>query len=206
MSAPSVRRAGDRGLLIESADNQTVHNLAAAVRELWNAALEEVVPGHDTLLVVWREGSEPPADAESVLARLSSPGAAQEPAAATVTVPVHYDGPDIEAIAALAGIGPEELPEVHSTPTYQAAFVGFSPGFAYLLGGDPRLAVPRRTDPRVRVAKGSVAIAAGYTAIYPSDGPGGWHIIGHTDLRVFDTDRESPLLIEPGTRVIFERV
>lgn len=205
MTDESIRRAGERGLLIERDDNETIHVLAAAARELWGIELEEVIPGHNTLLLVWQEGSELPDDAASTLVDILGHRGPQEPTGATVTVPVRYDGPDIEVVAELAGVPAGDLPDLHSTRVYTAAFVGFSPGFAYLLGGDERLAVPRRTDPRVRVEAGSVAIAAGYTAIYPSDGPGGWHIIGHTDLRVFDRSRDQPLLIEPGTNVIFER-
>ena len=91
----------------------------------------------------------------------------------------------------------------HSDATYRAAFCGFAPGFAYLTGLDPALQLPRRATPRTRVPAGSVAIAAGYSAVYPTTSPGGWHLVGHTDAVLFDADRDPPALIAPGTTVHF---
>lgn len=204
MSEPvTIRTAGDQALLVEIDGNQAVHALAVAARDAWGDGLEEVVPGHSTLLLVWR--SEPPGDAARRLRRMTSltleSSVRDGP---LVTVPVRYDGPDLEAVAAAAGIAPEEVPAIHSGATYTAGFIGFAPGFAYLVGGDERLTIPRRERPRVRVPAGSVAVAAGYSAVYPSAGPGGWHIIGHTELRLFDPAQDRVPLIEPGALVRFE--
>jgi KipI family sensor histidine kinase inhibitor len=203
----TIRRAGDRALLVELAENRQVHQLAAAARQRWGATLEDVVPGSETLLLIWRTGPAPFADVLDELLALELVETTPTAVSSAIKVPVHYDGPDIETVAAAAGVRPEDVPALHSTPVYTAAFIGFAPGFAYLTGGDPRLALPRRETPRVRVEAGSVAVAAGYSAIYPSAGPGGWHIIGRTELQLFDLHAAaSPALIEPGTRVIFEPV
>lgn len=195
-----LHAAGDNSVLVELDDNSEVHTLTLAVRERWGEELAEVVPGHRSLLVVFRRS--PPPDFRSALARINPRAVALEPA--TVTLPVRYDGVDLEAVAAAVGVAPAEVAAIHSATTYRAAFMGFAPGFAYLLGGDPRLALPRREEPRARVESGSVAIAAGYSAVYPSSAPGGWHIIGHTDVRLFDLGHRPPTLITPGTRVTFE--
>lgn len=200
----TVRQAGDLGLLVELGDNAEVHALAAAVRRRWGDALEDVVPGHATLLVTWRPGRAALADDAAQLETLALEDLGSERPATLLRVPVRYDGPDLDEVAAAARVDPAEIAKIHSTPTYIAAFIGFAPGFAYLIGGDRRLAVPRRAQPRVRVEAGSVAVAAGYTAIYPSEGPGGWQIIGHTDLRPFDPTGDEPPLIAPGMHVVFE--
>ena len=120
-----------------------------------------------------------------------------------VELGVRYDGPDLDAVAAHTGLSPAQVVEIHCGATYQAGFVGFAPGFAYLLGGDSRLEVPRRGEPRPRVAAGSVALAGPYTAVYPNDSPGGWQLIGRTDARLFAIDRDPPSLLAPGVAVRF---
>ena len=83
------------------------------------------------------------------------------------------------------------------------AFGGFAPGFAYLEGGDPRLTVPRLATPRTLVPAGSVGLAGGYSGIYPRSSPGGWQLIGHTDVALWDVDREPAALLRPGWWVQF---
>ncbi len=121
-----------------------------------------------------------------------------------MSVPVDYDGEDLEAISRQSGLGREEVIRIHGEPEYEVAFVGFMPGFAYLIGGDPRLEIPRRGDPRTEVPKGSVAIAGRYSAIYPMASPGGWNLLGRTTVEPFDPDRPDPALLRPGDRVRFE--
>ncbi|MGC8512203.1 MAG: carboxyltransferase domain-containing protein [Acidimicrobiales bacterium] len=121
----------------------------------------------------------------------------------TVTIPVDYDGPDLEPTAADLGMPPAEIARRHSASTWTVDFLGFSPGFAYLSGGDPALWVPRLSSPRLSVPAGSVAIAAGMTAVYPQPTPGGWRIIGSTQLSLFDAREENPSLLQPGDRVLF---
>ena len=113
------------------------------------------------------------------------------------------DGVDLDEVAELTGLSREEVVDRHSAPEYVVAFLGFAPGFAYLLGGDERLHVPRLPKPRERVPGGTVAIAGPYSGIYPRDSPGGWRLLGRTTLTLFDARRRPPALLAPGDRVRF---
>jgi KipI family sensor histidine kinase inhibitor len=106
-------------------------------------------------------------------------------------------------VAELAGIGRDEVVQRHAASAFTVAYLGFSPGFGYLTGLDPVLHVPRRDSPRTAVPTGSVAIAGPYAAVYPSPSPGGWRLLGRTELRLWDVTRDPPSLLQPGTRVRF---
>jgi len=121
-------------------------------------------------------------------------------------IPVRYDGVDLEWVSSSTGLSVEEVIVRHTSRSYTVDLLGFVPGFAYLSELDPSLQLPRRAQPRPRVAAGSVAIAASQTAVYPLETPGGWHIIGRTDTAMFDPARDPPALLYPGDRVLFERV
>lgn len=121
-----------------------------------------------------------------------------------VQIPVHYDGEDLDDVSRLTGLSRAEIIELHSQREYTALVIGFAPGFAYLGELDPRLSLPRRSSPRKRVPAGSVAIAEAQTAVYPSSTPGGWHLIGTTDLVMFDPRRTPPALLRVGDNVVFE--
>ena len=123
-----------------------------------------------------------------------------------IELPVQYggtNGPDIEAVARHVGISVEALIERHASVEYTVYFLGFQPGFAYMGGLDPLLAMPRRNEPRVRVPAGSVGIGGAQTGVYPMSSPGGWQLIGRTTEVLFDPTREPPSLLEPGDRVRF---
>jgi KipI family sensor histidine kinase inhibitor len=184
----NARRAGDRGWLLEAADPP---RLAAALRRAF-PELEEVVPGHETVLVI--------GDAD--LDRVSVEGA-EQPMPREIEIPVVYDGEDLDEVARLTGLTVDEAIAAHAGATYTAAFLGFAPGFAYLTGLDERLVVPRRTEPRARVPGGTVAIAGPYSGVYPRESPGGWRLLGRTDAVLFDAGREQPALIEAGDVVRF---
>jgi KipI family sensor histidine kinase inhibitor len=192
-----VRRAGEHGMLLELPDN------AAAVRVARRLASEpglvDIVPGHRTVLVTWDE--EPPELIERAEAALRDDLAA--PTEASVEIPVRYDGPDLDEVAGLTGLSPEEVVVRHMGAEYVVGFLGFAPGFAYLLGGDERLRVERRAEPRERVPAGSVALAGPYSGIYPRESPGGWRLIGSTTAVLFDAMRDPPELLSPGDRVRF---
>jgi KipI family sensor histidine kinase inhibitor len=114
-----------------------------------------------------------------------------------------YDGEDLPEVAATLGMSRNEVVSVHSAAQYVVAFCGFMPGFSYLTGLDARLILPRRDTPRTRVPAGSVAIAAEFSAVYPRESPGGWHLLGRTDAAMWVDDRDPPALLPPGTRVKF---
>ncbi|GAA2583989.1 5-oxoprolinase subunit PxpB [Actinomadura fulvescens] len=199
-----VRRAGDTALLVETGDLETAHRLHAAVREAEVAGVLDVVPGERTVLVVVDPGRCDLGRLASRLPELPLPASAAGGAPA-VEVPVVYDGADVDEVARLTGLSPGEVVERHASGTYTVAYLGFSPGFAYLTGLDPVLHVPRRKSPRTSVPAGSVAIAGPYASVYPSASPGGWRLLGRTDLRLWDVTRDPPSLFQPGTRVRFVR-
>lgn len=120
-----------------------------------------------------------------------------------VEVPVHYDGDDLAQVAGLTGMSEAEVVARHTDSTYTVAFCGFAPGFAYLVGGDPALDVPRRSTPRTAIPAGAVGLAGPYSGVYPRVSPGGWQIIGTTDLAMFDLASEPAALLRPGMRVRF---
>lgn len=121
----------------------------------------------------------------------------------THRIPMTFDGPDLAPVADAAGLSITEVVARHTAAVYRAEFCGFAPGFAYLSGLDPALHMPRRTSPRTRVPSGSVAIAGSYTAVYPTASPGGWQLLGTTDVTLFDPLSDNPGVIVPGDRVIF---
>ncbi|CCH78721.1 Allophanate hydrolase subunit 1 (modular protein) [Nostocoides japonicum T1-X7] len=124
----------------------------------------------------------------------------------TVEIPVVYDGPDLAEVGRLTGLGPDGVVAAHTGTPWTVAFGGFAPGFAYLVGGDPRLVVPRRPRPRPRIGAGSVGLAGEYSGVYPTASPGGWQLIGRTDSVVWDVDRSPPALLPPGATVRFVEV
>lgn len=173
-------------------------------------SLVDVVPAARTVLVSWKPGADP----ESVRTRLQelADGLSADalPAATrTVTISVEYAGPDLSEVARLTGLSEDEVVAAHTDNPWRVAFGGFAPGFAYLIGGDPRLVVPRRTEPRTRVPAGSVGLAGRFSGIYPRESPGGWQLLGTTDAALWDSTRfaasgtDSPALLTPGTTVRF---
>jgi KipI family sensor histidine kinase inhibitor len=123
-----------------------------------------------------------------------------------ITIPVHYDGDDLDRVAELTGRSADEVIMTHTGQLWTVAFCGFAPGFGYLVGEHDRLAVPRRPEPRTRVPAGSVALADAYCGIYPRATPGGWQLIGRTEVTIWDLDHDPPALLRPGARVRFEAV
>lgn len=192
--------------------NAQVQSAVACLRE----ALPQVecVPAYASILLrfdprQWRGDAQPHAlvlaAAQAALAR----GTESAQAARDCVIPVCYAdafGPDLADVAAFCKLDAEEVIALHVGGDYRVAMIGFAPGFPYLLGLDPRLAVPRRTDPRQRVAAGSVAIGGAQTGIYPDCLPGGWHLIGRTPLRLFDLSRQPPSLLVAGDRVRFRAI
>lgn len=162
------------------------------------------------------------AGAEAGAASMGSSGAG----GGVVTIDVRYDGPDLAAVADLAGMSTEALVRTHTSITWRAAFGGFAPGFFYLVdareldaggagvteaAGGPSMesalpAVPRLDSPRARVPAGAVGLADRFCAVYPGASPGGWHLLGTTDARLWDLDRPDPALLAPGMTVRFREV
>jgi inhibitor of KinA len=136
-------------------------------------------------------------------ARAAAQNAASQPAR-TIRIPVRYDGEDLAEVAERTGHTTTEVVALHSERDYHVYVIGFVPGFAYLGELDVSLALPRRNTPRKRVPAGSVGIAEAQTGVYPFATPGGWHLIGRTEARMFDPQRAEPALLRVGDRVVFE--
>jgi KipI family sensor histidine kinase inhibitor len=193
--------AGEAAVLAEVDDLATVHRLLAAVRGAALPGVVDVVPGYRTLLVTVSS----PLHLDRVRAAL--PRLPLPPADAavgrTVELPVQYDGEDLAEVTRRTGLTAEQVVRRHTAPDYLVAFLGFTPGFPYLVGLDPALHVPRRATPRLRVPAGSVGLAGSQTGVYPAASPGGWQLIGRTDRVLFDPAREPPALLAPGDRLRF---
>ncbi|MEO1058407.1 MAG: allophanate hydrolase subunit 1 [Actinomycetota bacterium] len=175
---------------------------AAGVAALRHPGLIDVVPTESTVVVHCAPG------AVAAIGEMLDDVVAIPTDVATqrVEIPVHYDGDDLVEVADRVGIEVDEVIRRHTAAQYRVAFCGFSPGFAYLVGLDPLLELPRRDRPRVAVPTGAVAIAAHYSAVYPSPSPGGWHLLGHTDAVVWDVAADPPARLAPGTPVQFVAV
>jgi KipI family sensor histidine kinase inhibitor len=213
-----IERHGDAALELRCASeispaaSARVHAAMAALQAAALHAVEELVPGYVSLTVLLRdlprrERAEAEAAVRGVVARVGE-GAA-ELRTRIIVVPVAYGGDpglDLAEVAARTGLSPEEVIARHAAPTYRVAFIGFLPGFPYLMGLDPALHLPRRTTPRTRVPEGSVAIGGAQTGIYPVASPGGWHVLGRTAVALFDPLASSPSLLRAGDRVQFRPV
>lgn len=169
--------------------------LVRAVRA-WPGVIDVVVARHD--VAAYFAGA--PRVDPAWLAALATADDSDEPGR-DIVLPAIYDGPDLADVAAHLGRHPDDVRALHAAATYTVETMGFSPGFGYLAGLPPALELPRRTTPRTRVPAGAIAIAGLYTAVYPFDSPGGWHLLGTvTGVRMFGPD--GPLL-QLGDRVRF---
>lgn len=229
----TVLPAGAEALLLEVAGLDEVLAFEGDLREVvargtgpW-AGVTDVVPAARTVLLVTRPGTDLTALAAAVrelgdpapdrrdslpeqddfvrLGRSSGHPRAHETALKSheVEIPVTYDGPDLDDVAGLTGLTPAEVVSAHTGMPWRVAFGGFAPGFAYLVGGDPRLSVPRRAHPRASVPAGAVGVAGEFSGVYPRASPGGWRLLGTTDATLWDVERDPPALLTPGTTVRF---
>lgn len=190
-------RIGWGTVLVEVAGVAEARAVYAALAPLRvDGTLTEVVPAARSVLV---EG-DPLPDLAALLRDLPpAPG----PAGTGLEIPVTYDGPDLADVARLAGLPAEEVVARHLAAAYTVAFSGFAPGFGYLTGLPAELHVARRDSPRTAVPAGAVGVAGEFTGVYPRRSPGGWQLLGRTDLVLWDADRDPPALLVPGTPVRF---
>jgi KipI family sensor histidine kinase inhibitor len=210
---PTIVPLGDDALLVTFAHaiswdvGVTVRAVARRIREMRLESVTDVVPAYTTLAVYF-DGTRISFEeiAAKVAPVVSASAAIREEEPALIEIPVRYDGPDLAEVAERTGLTMEEVIERHSRRVYRAYTSGFQPGFAYLGDLDEALVLPRRSTPRLRVQPGSVAIAGAQTAVYPLQTPGGWHLIGTTQVVMFDASRNPPALIRPGDMVRFTRI
>ena len=206
---PRVVEASDRAFLVVFDDaGSGVRILHEWLRRERPEAVVDLHPAYETLLVTYDPlRCDPPALAAEIDRRLSSLSGFPAPASRSFVIPVRYggdDGPDLLEVSRLTGLAVSEVIAAHSGASYEVQFVGFSPGFPYLSGLPDSLHTPRRETPRKSVPAGSVAIAGAQAGIYPVQSPGGWNVIGRTDLVLFDAARDPIATMAPGDRVRFE--
>jgi KipI family sensor histidine kinase inhibitor len=212
-SLQTWRWVGDQAILREfpgdclARRNESARALYDRLRELRLADVEDVVPAAASVLVLLRAGVKPPPDLLSALesAEIAAPtGAARKPCDHEIEVAYGGDaGPDLADLARLHDLEESAVVELHVSIQYTVGFLGFSPGFAYLIGLPAALATPRLATPRTRVPAGSVAIGGEFTGIYPRATPGGWRILGRTDVSLFDPHVDPPTRLLAGDRVKF---
>ncbi|MBF6192001.1 MULTISPECIES: 5-oxoprolinase subunit B family protein [Nocardia] len=209
----AIRSAGDRALLVTPHRRDMVAALVIALRERQVPGVQDLLPAAETVLLTL----DSPRAAEAVrrslttllvtldaersdaVSRGTSSGHRTEP----VSIPVRYDGADLDDVARMLEVTTAEVIAAHTGTLWRCAFVGFAPGFGYLEAPDGRLSVPRRAQARTSIPAGAVALAGGYSAVYPRSTPGGWQLIGTTDLRMWDAERDPPALIRAGATVRF---
>lgn len=188
-------------ILVELANLDETLALFDSLQQQPIAGVEEIVPAARTVLVQFRPGSIRREVLAAQIAARDIHGPARQ-AGRLVEIPVHYNGEDLNDVAVELGISVEEVIQRHTGSDYNVAFCGFAPGFAYLSGG-AGFVVPRRSTPRTRIPAGAVALAGGFSGIYPQASPGGWQILGVTSLKMWDLQRDEPALLKPGYRVRF---
>lgn len=198
-------RYGPHGALLECDSLEQVTALRARVAAAAIDDVVELVPAARTLLVSARAGSNALAEVREVVESAeSTPPPAGE--IREVVLEVRYDGPDLDEVAATAGVDVDEVVALHTAAVYTVAFTGFAPGFGYLTGLPESLHQARLGTPRTSVPAGSVGVAGEFTGVYPRSSPGGWRLIGNTDTVLFEPDSDRPALLAPGDTVRFRAI
>lgn len=210
----AIRAVGDRALLVTPERREVVAELVTALRAGPIPGVQDVLPAAETVLLTL----DSPRDREAVrralttilvslrelvgdVSRETMPDSAFR--ADPVVIPVRYDGADLDEVAELLELSTAEVIAAHTGTVWRCAFVGFAPGFGYLESPDGRLSVPRRAQARTAIPAGAVALAGGYSAVYPRNTPGGWQLIGTTETRMWDVERDPPALVRAGDTVRF---
>lgn len=195
---------GVAALLVEVASLDEVLALYAAITAHPLHGVVDVVPAARTVLVAFDPGATSAQHLTTQLEAVDTSAAAARTSTEVTVIGVRYDGPDLDEVGTLTGLGADGVVRAHTGQVWTVAFGGFAPGFGYLVGADTRLHVPRRTTPRTEVPAGSVGLAGEFSGVYPRASPGGWQLIGSTDTLLWDVERDPPALLRPGTRVRFE--
>jgi len=208
---------GDTSLTAEFG-NEISKEINAQIRA-YNIALEssgipgivETVPTYRSLMIHYDPGVIPYKElVKRLKGLLSRIDQVEIPPSDVLEIPVLYGGeemgPDLKFVAEHAGISEEEVIRIHTSVEYLIYMLGFTPGFTYLGGMDKKIETPRLKQPRVRIPAGSVGIAGGQTGVYPIDSPGGWQLIGRTPVKMYDPNRETPILPKAGQYIKFTAI
>jgi KipI family sensor histidine kinase inhibitor len=211
MSLGTVHDYGDQALLLEFDSTAEVLTWSEALRDADLLGVLDIVPASRTVLLKL-DGPRYQAPTRQRLGKLRverttfDADTAPIHSKVDVTIDVVYDGEDLDEVARLARLSREQVVAAHTAAPMRVGFGGFAPGFAYLVGGDPRLHVPRRSEPRTKVPVGSVGLAGEFSGVYPRETPGGWQLIGHTDAQLWNAERDQPALLIPGMWVQFRAI
>jgi KipI family sensor histidine kinase inhibitor len=198
-----IRPFGEAALLVELESADQAQALAASLLTDPPPGMIEPVPGLASLLVELDPLAASSEGVATIIERRLAVLDPMRPAGRLHSIAVAYDGPDLDEVATLTGLSRSEVVAVHASVELRVLFCGFAPGFAYLGDLPPEMRVERLATPRTRTPAGSVAIAGSMSGIYPADLPGGWRVIGHTEVSLFDARRDPPALLLPGDRVRF---
>jgi KipI family sensor histidine kinase inhibitor len=204
-----VTAAGDRALLVTVGriiDPELLGQVLALERALADrkpSGLLSTVPAYASLLCHYDPDVTDAARLEAIIRQFDGQVDASVPVGPVVDVPTRYDGPDLADVALKTNLTPAGVIEAHAGREYLVYCVGFAPGFTYCGELPDQLAVPRLASPRLRVSAGSIGIAGRQTGIYAVESPGGWNLIGRTDLRLFDPAADPPARFKPGDRLRF---
>jgi KipI family sensor histidine kinase inhibitor len=190
--------SGDHALLVELDDLDQVLGYYTALTASPPADVVDIVPAARTVMVSTSGGL----DALARSLRAVEPSAGSRAGGDLIEIPVVYDGEDLADVADLLGCTTADVIERHTSDDWTVAFCGFSPGFGYLTGAGS-WDIPRRKSPRTKVPTGAVGLAGEFSGVYPRESPGGWQLIGRTDVQIFDQEREPAALFHPGRRVRF---
>lgn len=213
MSIARILPAGDLALLVQFRQeispsiNTQVTSLAHRLKEQRIEGILDTIPAFASLLIQYDARIISYTDLFSRIEKLLTLEVKTEQGKRRILeIPVCYggeNGPDLDHIAAHAGMSREEVIAIHSGRDYLIYMLGFLPGFCYLGGLDARIHTPRLLNPRIKIQAGSVGIGGSQTGIYPMDSPGGWQLLGMTPIRPYDPHREIPILYEAGDYIRF---
>ncbi|MDO3403001.1 allophanate hydrolase subunit 1 [Mycolicibacterium neoaurum] len=204
----TVHDYGDQALLLEFDSTAAVLAWTDTLKSAGLPGVLDIVPASRTILVTLAGPRylAPTRQRLKALRLQRSVDAYGKAAQPDIVIEVTYDGADLAEVAELTGLSAAEVVAAHTGTLWQVGFGGFAPGFAYLIGGDPRLQVPRRAEPRTRVPAGSVGLAGEFSGVYPRESPGGWQLIGRTSAVLFDVTRGRPAMLTPGMTVAFREI
>ena len=211
-----VKIAGDRSVLvifgktIDSHTSKAVRKLAEIIDHQQIRGIDEVILGYTNLLINY----DPihityNSLLETIDGLISEMDLTESERQRVIEIPVLYGGeagPDLPDVARMNNLSEEEVIQIHTEPEYIVYFLGFSPGFPFLGGLSEKIATPRLPNPRTRIRAGSVGIANNQTGIYPVTSPGGWRLIGHTPIPLYDPKKEHPFLLSPGDTIKFTSI
>ena len=185
-------------------DIGVIHSSAHLLESVLGSKLSDIVPAYSSI-ALFSDLSQK--NLLELLSEQSSNNHSFEFKKKIIKIPICYElGEDLAFISQHAGMDPESVINLHLTGTYRSLFIGFTPGFIYADGLDPKLACPRKANPRTRIPAGSVGIGGAQTGIYSMDSPGGWNLLGRTPIPLFDVSKNPPMAITVGTSFSFYRI